>query len=147
MSAEPVPAQGSPTVLATWTDGALAYANEQSESVPLGVTANATADFYLVPGRDITLKDLKIFTVGVPASALGTITLAVSKNGTDNVLASATFDLETLTTLTEEDLTLSGTTANLDLDEGDYVRFRIVSNNADATGTSNLRARVVYDVR
>ena len=146
-AANAVDGQGKPTVVATWTDGAVAFANEHAEKLDLDVTANNTADFYFVPGRDITLKALKLFTVGVPSSALGTITLAVSKNGSDNVLASATFNLETLVTLTEEDLSLSATTANLDLDEGDYLRFRVVSNNADATGTDALQARIVYDVR
>lgn len=146
-AAESVDGQGKPTVVATWTDGALAYANEQSESLALTVVADDTSDAYLVPGRDITLKSLGLFCVGVPDSTLGTITLAVSKNGSDNVLASATFDLESLTTLTEEALTLTGTTANLDLDAGDYLRFRIVSNNADADAGSHLSVRAIYDVR
>lgn len=146
-AAESVDGQGKPTVVATWTDSALAYANEQAEALALVAVANNTSDSYLVPGRNITVKALKLFCVGVPESTLGNITLAISKNGSDNVLASATFDLESLTTLTEEDLTLTGTTANLDLDEGDYLRFRIVSDNADADVGSHLTARVVYDVR
>jgi hypothetical protein len=146
-AAESVDGQGKPTVVATWTDGALAYANEQSESLALTVVADDTSDAYLVPGRDITLKSLDLFCVGVPDSTLGTITLAVSKNGSDNVLASATFDLESLTTLTEEALTLTGTTANLDVDAGDYLRFRIVSDNADADAGSYLSVRAIYDVR
>jgi hypothetical protein len=146
-TAQSVDEQGKPTVVATWTDDAVAFANEHAEKLDLGVTANDTADFYFVPGRDVTLKALKLFTVGVPLSALGTITLAVSKNGSDNVLSTATFDLESLVTLTETDLTLTGTAANLDLDEGDYLRFRVVSNNADATATSGLQVRIITDRR
>jgi hypothetical protein len=144
---EAIPEQGKPTVLATWTDAALAYANEHAEALALDVTANATADFYINPGRDVTVKALKLFCVGVPASAAGTIVVAFAKNDTDNMLTATNFDLETLVTLTEADLTLSVTTANLDIDEGEYFRIRIVSDNADATGTANLSLRVVYDVR
>lgn len=145
-AAEAIPAQGKPTVLATWTDAALAYANEQAEQVALDVTPNATADFYVVPGRAITLKNLRLFCVGVPASAGGTITIAFAKNGVENLLAAATFDLEGLVTLTESDLTLTTTTADLDLAVGDYIVASVVSDNADATDTANLSLRVIYDV-
>jgi len=146
VSAGPIEDQGQPTIAAVWTDSpAAGDIARETRDVALGVTANATADFYLPAVAGGKVASIDLFTVGVPASALGTILLTITKNGSSNVLAAANFDLESLTTLTLEALALTATSANLELDPGDYLRFRVVSNNADATGTSGLRAIVRLD--
>lgn len=111
-------------------------------SVPLSSTANAT----VVTGvfavqRAMTVTKASICYVAKPASAGGAVTLALtnydaSAAAEDNLLSTATVDLEGLTNFTVSDLTLTATAADLVLSGGDYIYASIVSDNADMTGAS-----------
>lgn len=109
-------------------------------SVPLGATANATTyTGVFVAHRAMTITKASVAFVAVPASTLGTATLALtnydlSATTDDNLLSTATIDLEGLTNKTASDLTLTATSADLVLADGDYVYATIISNNADMTG-------------
>jgi hypothetical protein len=54
----------------------------------------------------------------------------------DNLLSTATVDLEGLTNNTVADLTPTATGADLVLADGDYVYATVISNNADMTGAT-----------
>jgi hypothetical protein len=109
-------------------------------SVPLTTTANTTSQTgVFVAQRGMTITKASIAYVGKPASAAGTVTLALanydlSATTSDNLLSAATVDLEGLTNFTASDLTLTATAADLVLADGDYIYATIVSNNVDMSG-------------
>ena len=86
------------------------------------VTTSLTAPFAL------TVTAVKIWAPASPSTA-GTYTLAVEKNGSDDMLASSPFDLTTLVAGTTSSLSLTGTTANLQLVADDYVRLAAAASN------------------
>jgi hypothetical protein len=103
------------------------------------ITANATANRYIAfPGSNrAILRRIRAIAAVVPASAGGTITLAVGTGAlfATNLLNAATVDLETgFTAGTVVNLGLTATTADLNQASGAAIRAQVVSNNADATG-------------
>lgn len=121
-------------------------------SIPIYATANATVTFgELAAQRAITIKGISVTFHTKPTSALGTVTLAVtnydlSATADDNLLNAATYDLEGLTNKTTVDLTLTATTADLSLSDGDFIYCQIVSNNADMTGGTGGVLTVEYTI-
>ncbi len=111
-------------------------------SVPLGATANTTTyTGVFIAHRAMTITKASIAYVAKPASSAGTVTFALtnydlSATTDDNLLSTATIDLEGLTNKTTTDLTLTETGADLVLADGDYLYATIVSNNADMTGAT-----------
>jgi len=109
-------------------------------SVPLAITANATAyTGVFVAHRAMTITKASVAFVAKPASTGGGVTLALSNydlsaTTSDNLLSTATIDLEGLTNLTASDLTLTSTAADKVLADGDFVYVTIISDNADMTG-------------
>jgi hypothetical protein len=109
-------------------------------SVPISLTANATTSTgVFVAHRAMTITKASVAFVTKPGSAAGTITFALanydlSATTDDNLLSTATIDLEGLTAKTTTDLTLTTTAADKVLADGDFIYATIVSNNADATG-------------
>lgn len=78
-----------------------------------------------------------------PVGTAGTGTLAVANGitgGGNNVLSAASFDLSTLTDDTPTELTLTGTTADLQGDFGDYLQVSV------ANTTATLKVTVVFEV-
>jgi hypothetical protein len=118
-------------------------------SVPIGVTANSTVyTGVLVAHRTMNITKASIACVGPPVSAGGTVTFALTNYdlsaGADDGLLSGSFDLETLVAKTATDLTLTGTTSDLTLADGDYVYATVVSSNADMTDGTGLVLTLEY---
>ncbi|MHA2062816.1 MAG: hypothetical protein ACXABY_00305 [Candidatus Thorarchaeota archaeon] len=123
-----------------------------SDSVTIPETANTTLyERFRVPDDGATLSRLTVRTAnGVSTSAAGTYTIACAKEidggSTTNVLSTSTEDLETLTDQTDTDLTLTGTPANLDFADGDYLLITVASNNADLTGGTGIIVSAIWTV-
>jgi hypothetical protein len=109
-------------------------------SVPISATANATATTgVFASGGSWEVSAIEVAFHTIPASGGGTVTIAISNRdasaaATDNLLSTATYDLETLTNLIPTAMTLSATAADLVLADGDFIFAQIVSDNADMTG-------------
>lgn len=78
-----------------------------------------------------------------PVGTAGTGTLAVAQGITgagNNMLSAASFDLSTLTDDTAEDLTLTGTAADLLGDAGDFLQIEVINT------TATLSVVVMFEV-
>jgi hypothetical protein len=126
----PVPHQGQAVVASVFSDEPVGATFV--ERVSMTVEADDAVVLPVLLGRDAKVQAIKVFAPTALVSTLGTITLAVSKSGSANMLASATFDVESLSSGVAATLTLTGTEANLELDEDDFIRFTLTSSNADA---------------
>lgn len=84
---------------------------------------------------DLTITHLYVYPYPgtVPASALGTYLLTALDDAAHSLLTGASFDLETLTLATREDVGLTATVAHLDIDEGEHINLAATSSNADLT--------------
>lgn len=104
----------------------------------LAPTANTTVGWGWLVMQACTITGISVVAVdGAPSSSGGTYTLAVTGAG-NNLLASATFDLETLVGDTATALSLTATTADLTLPAGSVISIAAVSDNADLTGHSGI---------
>jgi hypothetical protein len=140
-----VTAGGAAIAAGGLTVGGIATTPSKKIAVSLTATANATAyTGVMACQEDVTVTAISVAFFAAPSSAGGTVTLAVTNYDTgstaaDNLLSTATVDLEALTDKTASDLTLTATTADLSLENGDYVYATIVSDNADmADGTGGV---------
>ena len=90
-----------------------------------------------------TVTAIKVYADTSPATA-GVYTLAVEDiDGSNNLISTATFDLTSLVSGTLTTLTLTGTTADLELATGTRVRFQFVSDNGDLTG-DGVYTQIIY---
>lgn len=81
--------------------------------------------------RKVSLTGVRAFSVSKNTSAGGSVLLHLKNAAGTSLLVAATFDLETLTNGVLETLSLTATSALLDLEPGDTVRAWVVSDNAD----------------
>lgn len=115
-------------------------------SVPLAAAAGATTSYTgaFVANRSMTITAARISFVAYPASTLSNVTFALtnydlSATTDDNLLSTATIDLDAGVAKTSTTLTLTATTADRTLAAGDYVYATIVGGNADASaGTGGV---------
>lgn len=121
----------------TWVDIHPVVRERKKVSVALpALTANATVRLGLfVVQEKVRIMAISIAAHTKPADADGVCTIAVtnydvSATAEDNLLSTATVDLEALTNQTASDLTLTATAADLVLDDGDYVFASLVNNSA-----------------
>lgn len=92
---------------------------------------NNVINTYWFAPYNCTVVGVKVYGHTSPTTS-GVYTLAVEDlTGANNLLAAATFDMTSLAAATLTSLSLTGTTANLDLPEGTRVRFQLVSDNGD----------------
>lgn len=107
-------------------------------SAPLpALTANSTVRAGLLCVQEsCRIMAISIACHTIPVDADGTCTIAITNydiSGTpadDNLLSTATVDLEALVAKTTSDLTLTATVADLVLEDGDYVFASLVNNSA-----------------
>lgn len=106
-------------------------------TVPFSLVTNTTTIGGVAAiSRAVRVTKISLCMFVIPIDADGTATLAVhsydaSANADDNLLGSATFDLETFTTVKEsQNLTLSSTAADLILAAGDYIHMEVVGSSA-----------------
>jgi len=104
--------------------------------------ANTLTLYWIVP-TDITITGIKLRAQTQPSSASGTY-LFGAKGAGNNLLSTASFDLETLSAAAVTDMTLTTTSADLELEANDLVTFDFVSNNADLQ-QGGLIAEVIYE--
>lgn len=133
------------------TSGTLTVIRDSDSITVPEAAGDSLSERIRVPDGGATLARLTVRTVnGVSTSAAGTYTTACSKEidggTTTNVLSTATEDLETLTDQTDTDLTLTGTPADLDFADGDYLLATIASNNSDLTGGAGVVVSAVWTV-
>lgn len=108
------------------------------------ISPGNTLNLYFIPRQAVTITEITVWAVTAPASASGTYLLTAAKNGSNNLLSAANFDLETITNLTHSAPALTGTAADLNLNgTTDYAKLTFTSNNADLTG-AGLRVTVKY---
>lgn len=133
----------------------LAVLNQQltnlraSHSVTIPEAANDTLiERIRAPDTGATVARIVVRTVDAVSATAGTYTIACDKESdtgtTVNVLSTATEDLTVLGKKLDTDLTLTGTAANLDFADGDFLKITIASNNADLTGGSGLIVSVLW---
>lgn len=110
------------------------FAELFTETIIVPLVANATSRAYFAVPAGRTVAGIKASRGTVIASALGTVTLGITESsGGATLLSTATIDAEALTA-TPTAQTLTGTTGNLALIEGELIVCTLISNNADATG-------------
>ena len=114
-------------------------------SVPIAAAATVATEttIFAVNGSWTLIPGKVCFRVA-PACSLSTVLFALenydlSTTTDDNLLSTATIDVETLTDKQSTDLTLTATGADLVLVDGDSVFATVTSNNADmADGTGGI---------
>lgn len=117
-------------------------ANDEKLTVPIPLVANSAKTYLLRIPFDCTITDLNIMASVTLASTSGTILLAAIKVGGSTILATASTDIEGTVGGTETDVPLTATGANLVMSAGDFLKFTVTSNNADATGGGDTLAIV-----
>lgn len=139
-------------VLTTWDKSAVSTGRAQVWEGHFTPVANATsAKAYFIPpipvGSDDTVDvaAIKVVTTTKSTSAAGTFLLQVRKNGATQMLT-ADYSLEALTDDTVADMTLTATTADLSLADGDYITIAGVSNNADLSVGTEIKVFVIFEV-
>lgn len=120
-------------------------------SVAVYATANTANNFGILPIiANCKITEISLGFQAKPSSAAGTVLLEVYNYdggaAADNLLAAATFDLETMTSLVTSDLSLTATGADLQPDDGDFVYCVITSNNGDMTDGVGGAVMVRYTV-
>lgn len=91
---------------------------------------NGTATKTIATPFDLTITDIDIFAQVSPGSAAGTYVATFAGAG-NNLISTANFDLESLVAVAVTPMTLTGTTAHLDLVKGDSIVVSAISDNAD----------------
>ena len=111
----------------------LALAGDAVECRMSTIAANTTTTYttYMPRGAIITGVDIRFLVK--PSSAGGTVVIGITVGG-NQILASASEDLEGLVNDTLTALSLTATSANLDVAAGAKVVITVTSNNADMTG-------------
>jgi hypothetical protein len=97
------------------------------------LVANGTARATITKARARTITGIRVRRQVAVASALGTVTLAIQDGDGTTLLSAANIDAEALTNAFVAQ-TLTATTADLSLANGEPVILTLTSNNADATG-------------
>jgi len=127
------------------TDGAATWVTAGSSSsdlllwdreVPVTGQGGNTRTTDFRPPRDITISAIRLYALTAPTT-VGTYTFAAEGDG-NNLLNAATFDLTSLVNDTLTAMTLTLTTADLNIDANDLVRFTFASNNPDLAGSGIL---------
>ena len=124
----------------------------KTASVTIAATKNDTVHFgVFIAQRPVTINKISVAFYAKPSSASGTVLLKVqnydlSATTDDNLLSTATFDLETLTSRQSKALTLTSTSADLILGSGDFIWIEIASNNTDMIGGTGGVITVEYTV-
>lgn len=116
---------------AAWVDSS-GYA-ARIERQEIAILAGGTVNFYFWAPYNMTITRIDVVAITAPVSAAGTYLFTIAGAG-NNLLAASNFDLESLVSGTLTSLTLTGTTANLNIDAGGLVQANFVSNNVDLTG-------------
>lgn len=98
---------------------------------------NTVNEFFFVP-YDITLEEVNVYCDSGASSAAGIYTLAVEDiDGSNNLLSAATFNMETpgsggsLSAATLTSVSLTATSADLNMTKGTKIRVQLVSSNID----------------
>jgi predicted RecA/RadA family phage recombinase len=128
--------------------GARVSSNVQGATVELALAPAATTIHNWTAPVDCTIQALGVSATVQPASAAGTLTIAVADAlAATSLLTGATADLDgTITANTRLNLGLTATAANLNLSQGDVVSFTVVSDNLDLVG-EGLIADIRYRAR
>lgn len=108
----------------------------QNDTVTVEVTAN----------RNITISSVKVYSNARNTSAAGTVSMAVENADGDDVLNTASYDLEAISDDTLTACTLTATTARLDIDAGETISVIVTSNNADMV-EGDLQVAIGYSLR
>ena len=146
-----VSAAGVVTAVGLVADSEKVTAHKQI-SVPIYATANTAVAFGILPIIDnCKITHISVAFRAVPASTSGTVLLEcynydTSASAADNLLSTATFDLEGLTNSITADMTLTATVADLQPDDADFVYCVITSNNADMTGGTAGSITIKYTI-
>lgn len=111
------------------------------QTLEVAISGGDTVNVYWIAPVDCTITAISLYAVTAPSSAAGTYTMAASSGG-NNLISTSTYNVESLTNGTLQAMTLTETSADLDLDAGDVVQLSFVSSNADLTG-AGLHARIV----
>ena len=102
------------------------------------VAGDSNVSEYLVVPSDGKLLSVTAFAASAPASALGSYFLTIIKDPNGDatpLLAGAGLNLESLVDFVPSSATLTATTDDLSLSEGDVVQVLCTSDNADLTGS------------
>ncbi|MCB9610521.1 MAG: hypothetical protein H6716_28285 [Polyangiaceae bacterium] len=116
---------------ATKIDDTLAELDK--DVVVVALSAGGTATLFVAKPTARTLAGVRGKRHDELASALGDITLAILDGDGTTLLSTASVDAKALTAAFAA-LTLTDTSANLDLAAGEPLEVRLVSTNGDATG-------------
>lgn len=122
-----------------------------SVALPL-FTVNGTAHggIFVVHGA-LRIMAISVCCEVIPADPDGLATLAVenydlSATADDNLLSTATVDMEALTAQTSSDLTLTSTTADLTLADGDFIHATLVNDSAAMTNWAGAVLTIEYEL-
>jgi hypothetical protein len=97
---------------------------------------NSTASLSITAPFALTVTSLSIWAPVAPVSAAGTYLLTATKNGGNNLLAAANYDLETLVAGTIDTAAITATVADYTLAAADTIDLVATSNHTDlADGT------------
>lgn len=115
-----------------WTSiGAGGAAPDDSYTMDVVVSPNNTVTNFFFAPYNLTLVKAKVYAHVAPTTA-GTYTLTLTdEDAANNLLAAASFDMTSLVAQTLTTLTLTGTTANLDMSEGTRIKYSLASDNGD----------------
>lgn len=101
--------------------------------IVLDLVANDTTTVKIAKPSARTISGIRVKRHTAIASALGAVTLAVQDGDGNTLLNAATINAEAFTASFVA-ATLTDTTANLDIAEGEPIVLILTSDNADATG-------------
>lgn len=118
---------------------------DDNDQFEMTVSPANTINTYWFAPYNVEIAQINVYShTGMTTSGVYTLSVTDIDNS-NNILATATFDMTTATlpaaTLTP--LTLNGTLTNLLLLKGTRVRFQLVSDNGDLTG-SGVYVQIIY---
>jgi hypothetical protein len=115
----------------------LAEALGRTYRVEVAVTGTATTNAYIVMPSACKIVSISAFAATAPVSGLGSYTVAIGAGAgfATNLLAAATFDLESLVAVTPAALTVTASADDLELADDAVVRFSCVSDAAITSGS------------
>lgn len=127
------------------TAGALTItaAPDDDHQFEMAVSPGNTVSTNIFAPYNMTLVAAKAYVETQPTTA-GTYTLAIQDaDSANNLLSTATVDMTSFLSGTFNTLTLTGTTANLDMSLGTRIQVTLDSDNADLTG-SGVYIQLIY---